>query len=182
MKYLLFLLVPLGIALFIISLKNLIRFTKTEILYEMSCSRDTGSFTLSDDGEYGLWISGKLFSVSPVGTLGFRIINQGTGEEIPLSLSIMRSKVNGFEKGRMELYFFFAKKGRYVISLDGRANAFDKVGASIMNAIIKKPVDLSKYSVQIRNHTPGFLLVLCILGVIFSSMTTLLGIILPVVL
>ena len=170
MKYLLFLLVPLGIALFIISLKNLIRFTKTEILYEMSCSRDTGSFTLSDDGEYGLWISGKLFSVSPVGNFGFRIINQGTGEEIPLSLSIMHSKVNGFEKGR------------YVISLDGRASAIDKVGASIRNAIIKQTLDLSKYSVQIRNHTPGFLLVLCILGVIFSSMATLLGIVLPVVL
>lgn len=182
MKYLLFLLVPLGIALFIISLKNLIRFTKTEILYEMSCSRDKGSFTLSDDGEYGLWISGKLFSVSPVGNFGFRIINQGTGEEIPLSLSIMHSKVNGFEKGRMELYYFFAKKGRYVISLDGRANAIDKVGASIMSAIIKQPIDLSKYSVQIRNHTPAFLLVSCILGVIFSSMATLLGIVLPVVL
>lgn len=148
----------------------------------MSCSRDNGSFTLSDDGKYGLWISGKLFSVSPVGNFGFRIINQGTGEEIPLSLSIMHSKVNGFDKGRIELYYFFAKKGRYVISLDGRANAIDKVGASIRDAIIRQPIDLSKYSVQIRNHTPGFLLVPCILGVIFSSMATLLGIVLPVVL
>lgn len=43
----------------IISIKYVIRFAKSEMIYEMPYSNETGTFTLAARGKYGLWISGK---------------------------------------------------------------------------------------------------------------------------
>lgn len=182
MKYLFCLFVPLGISLLILNIKNVIRFANAEIVYEMPCTNSEGVFTIKDEGEYGLWISGKLFTKPPIGEYGFKVINQHTGKEIPLSSIILRSKVNGFKTGRMELYSFRAEEGTYIISLNSEVSIRDKMGASVRNMISKQVVDYSLYSVQIRNHTSGYVLMLYIFGIIFASMATLAGIIIPIVL
>lgn len=166
----------------ILSIKHVIRFANAEIIYEMPCTNSEGVFTIKSEGRYGLWISGKLFTKPPIGEFGFKIINQHTGKAIPLASILLHTKVNGFKTGRMELYSFHAEEGTYIISLNGEASIRDKMGASIRNIINKQLVDYSLYSVQIRNHTSSYVLVLCILGIIFASMTTLVGIIIPIIL
>ncbi|SFE34617.1 hypothetical protein SAMN02910327_00961 [Peptostreptococcaceae bacterium pGA-8] len=182
MKYLFCLLIPIGISLLILSIKYVIRLVNAEIVYEMPCTDNEGAFTIKGDGRYGPWISGKLFTKSPIGEFGFKVINQHTGKEIQLSSILLRSKVNGFKTGRMELYSFRAEKGTYIISLNGEASARDKTGASVRNSINRQFVDYNSYSVQIRNHISGYVLMLCIFGIIFASMATLAGIIIPIVL
>ncbi|MDY3051701.1 MAG: hypothetical protein SOR89_00740 [Ndongobacter sp.] len=137
---------------------------------------------LRGEGRYGLWISGKLFSKPPIGEFGFNVINRRTGKEIPLSPILLRSKVNGFNTGRMALYSFHAEEGTYVISLNGEAGIRDKMGAFIRNRINKQLVDYSLYSVQIRTYTSGYVLMRCIFGILFASMATFAGIIVPIVL
>lgn len=182
MKYLFCLLIPIGISLLILSIKRVIRFANTEIVYEMPCTNSEGVFTIKEEGQYGLWISGKLFTKPPIGEFGFKVINQHTGKEIPLSSIFLHSKVSGFKTGRMELYYFRAEEGTYTISLNGEASIRDKISVSVRNMISKQFVDHSLYSVQIRDHTSGYVLMLYIFGIIFASMVTLAGIIIPIVL
>ncbi len=182
MKYLFCLLIPIGISLLILSIKQVLRLANAEILYEMPCTDSEGVFTIKTEGRYGLWISGKLFTKTPIGELGFKVINQCTGKEIPLSSIFLRSKVNGFKTGRMELYSFRAEEGKYIISLNGEASSGDKMCASVVNIINKQFVDYSLYSVQIRNHTSACILALYIFGIIFASMATLAGIVIPIAL
>lgn len=182
MKYLFCLLIPIGISLLFLSIKKVIHFANAEIVYEMPCTNSEGVFTIKAEGRYGLWISGKLFTKPPIGEFGFRVINQHTGKEIPLSSILLRSNVNGFKTGRIELYTFYAEEGTYIISLDGEASVRDKMGAFVRNMINKQFVDYSLYSVQIRKHTSSYVLMLYIFGIIFASMATLAGIIIPIVL
>ncbi len=182
MKYLFCLLIPIGISLLILSIKQVVRFANAEIVYEMPYTNSEGAFTIKAEGRYGLWISGKLFTKTPIGEFGFKVINQRTGKEIPLSSILLRSTVNGFKTGRMELYSFHAEEGTYIISLNGEASIRDKMGASVRNMINKQFVDYSLYSVQIRNHTSSYVLMLYILGIIFASIVTLAGIVIPIVL
>ena len=53
MKYLFCLLIPAGLFLLIISIKYVIRFAKSEMIYEMPYSNETGTFTLAARGKYG---------------------------------------------------------------------------------------------------------------------------------
>lgn len=182
MKYLFCLLIPIGVSLLIICLKSILRFAKNEIIYEMPYKNKTGTFTLETDGTYGLWLHGKLWTKPPLGEFGFNITHQQTGKKIPLSITFLRRSVNGIKTGRIELYSFHAEKGTYVISLDGETSHRDKISAIIRNMINKQSVDDSLYSIQIRHHTPEYVLLICIFGMIFGFMATLLGIILPIIL
>ena len=182
MKYLFCILIPIGLSVLIISIKHIVRFANAKMLYEMSCTSREGIFTLITQGKYGIWLSGKQFIKSPIGELGIKLINQQTGKNIPLSAKLLRTSVNGFETGRIELYSFWAEEGIYVISLDGEGSAGDKVGSFVINAINKHPVDYSQFSIQIRKHIPVMVLVLCILGIILGFMAMGLGIVFSIVL
>lgn len=180
MNYLFLLLIPVGITLAVITGKHIFRSATAEMVYEMPCSNGESVFTISDNGNYGIWINGKLFSKSPLGDFGFNIIDQRTGNRILLSPILMRTSVNGFKTSRLELYSFYAEEGTYVISLNGEASAFDKGIAAVRNTITQQPVDYSLYSVQIRKHSPVYALFLSIFGLIFGIIATLLGIVLPI--
>lgn len=166
----------------IFSVRQVVRFANAEIVHEMPCVDREGVFTIKDEGQYGLWISGVLLTKPPIGEFGFRVVRRHTGEEIPLSSVFLRGKVNGLKTGRMELYSFHAEKGTYRILLYGEAGVRDQIGASVRNRMCQGSADHSLYSVQIRRHTSGFVLALSVFGVIFASAATLAGVIMPIVL
>lgn len=182
MKYLFCLLIPLGLFLLVLAIKRLVRSVNSEILYELPCIKKEGVFTLSDEGKYDLWLSGKLFTKSPIGEFGLKLTNKETGEAVPLNASLMRSQVNGLKTGRMKLYSFKAKEGAYVLSMTGEGRLSDKLAVSIMNKIVKQPVDYSLFSVQLRRHTPISSIILCDCGIILGFIAILSGIVLPLVL
>lgn len=156
MRNLCFLLIPMGIALLIFSIRKMIRFAKAELFFEMPCTEEEGWVHLPR-GKYGIWLSGSRFKKTPIGNIGFQLSRAETGEKLYLSPSLMRTSVTSFDKGRMELYHFqVEEEGNYTLSLDGESSVRDRLEASIGNLLFKKPVDLSSFTIQIRKGSSTY--------------------------
>ena len=178
MRNLCFLLIPMGIALLIFSIRNTIRFAKAEIFFEMPCLEEEGSVYLPQ-GKYGIWLSGKRFTKSPLGKISFRLVEEETGNRVNLAPSLMRPSVSGFKLARMELYSFYVEEGNYTLSLDGEGSVRERIEASIGNLLIKKPVDLSSFTVQIRKGKSLAMFFLSVFGINIAVWMILGGIMLP---
>lgn len=182
MNYLFLLLIPLGLILLIISIKNIIRLANAQILYEMSCSEGESVFRLDYRGKYSIWLSGRQFVKSPIGEFGIEIINQKTRKNIPLTPSIFRTRVSAFKTARVELYYFEAEAGTYTISMNDEADIRDKISSFLVNTLIKAPVDYSLFSIQVREYFSTVILILYIWGIILSSFMIVGGIVLTLTL
>ena len=178
MRNLCFLLIPMGIVLLIFSIRNTIRFAKAELFYEMPCLEEEGRVHLPQ-GKYGIWLSGKRFTKSPLGKIGFRLVEEETGNRVNLAPSLMRPSVSGFKMARMELYSFQVEEGNYILSINGEGSVRDRIEASIGDLLIKKPVDLSSFTVQIRKGKSLAMFFLSIFGINIAIWMILGGIMLP---
>ena len=168
----------MGIALLIFSIRNTIRFAKAELFFEMSCLEEEGSVHLPQ-GKYGIWLSGKKFTKSPLGKIGFQLVEEATGNRVNLAPSLMRPSVSGFREARVELYSFYVEEGNYTLSLDGESSVRDRLEASIENLLFKQPVDLSKFTVQIRKGNSIAMFLFAILGIHLAAWMILGGVMLP---
>ena len=182
MKYLFFLLIAIGLPIFIISIKYILRFTNSEVIYELPFTDEQGTFTIVHNGDYALWLSGKKFTKSPLGEFGLSVLNKTTGENVKLSEIFLRDGVDLFKRGRMMLYSFQAEEGEYLISLDNEGSIRDKMSNFLTNVIIRKPVDYKLFSIQVRTHVSSTILTLCILTNIFASAMIISGIAFPMIL
>ena len=181
MRNLCFLLIPMGIVLLIFSIRKMIRFAKSEIFFEMPYTEEEGSVHLPQ-GKYGIWLSGKRFTKSPLGKIGFQLVEEETGNRVNLAPSLMRPSVSGFKMERMELYSFYVEEGNYTLSLDGESSVRDRLEASIENLLFKQPVDLSNFTVQIRKGNSIAMFFLAILGINLAAWMILGGVMLPFIL
>ena len=168
----------MGITLLIVSIRNTIRFAKAELFYEMPCLEEEGSVYLPQ-GKYGIWLSGKRFTKSPLGKIGFRLVEEETGNRVNLAPSLMRPSVSGFKLARMELYSFYVEEGNYTLSLDGEGSVRERIEASIGDLLVKKPVDLSSFTVQIRKGKSMAMFFLSVFGLNIAIWMILGGIMLP---
>ena len=116
-KYLLFLLVPVGIYLMVISIKKITAFAKAKMIYEMPVSSIDGSFTIEESGKYDIWLCGKKYSVSPIYNLDIKLKNNATGKSVILYPDFFRTTANSFKDARIKLYTFSVESGSYNISL-----------------------------------------------------------------
>jgi hypothetical protein len=182
MNYIFLLLIPLGLILLIISIKNIIRFANAQMLYEMSCVDREGVFRLDSRGQYSIWLSGKQLIKSPIGEFGIEIINQKTRKNIPLISNIFRTSVSASKIARVELYYFEAEAGTYIISMNDEVDIRDKISSFLVNTIIKSPVDYSLFFIQVREHFSTVILILYIWGIILSSFMIVGGIVLTLTL
>ena len=169
----------MGIALLIFSIRNTIRFAKAELFYEMPCLEEEGRVHLPQ-GNYGIWLSGKRFTKSPLGKIGFQLVEEATGRRVNLFPNLMRTTVSGFKMARMELYSFqVEEEGNYILSINGEGSVRDRIEASIGNLLVKKPVDLSNFTVQIRKGNSIAIFFFAILGINLAAWMILGGIMLP---
>ena len=178
MRNLCFLLIPMGIALLIFSIRNTIRFAKAELFFEMPCTEEEGNVHLPQ-GNYGIWLSGKKFTKSPLGKIGFRLVEEETGNRVNLAPNLMRTSVSRFREARVELYSFYVEEGNYTLSLDGESSVRDRLEVSIGNLLFKQPVDFSSFTVQIRKGKSLAMFFLSILGINLAVWMILGGIMLP---
>ena len=179
MRNLCFLLIPMGIAVLIFSIRNTIRFAKAELFYEMPCLEEEGKVHLPQ-GKYGIWLSGKRFTKSPLGKIGFQLVEEETGNRVSLAPNLMRTTVSGFKMARMELYSFqVEEEGNYILSINGEGSVRDRIEASIGDLLIKKPVDLSSFTVQIRKGKSIAMFFLSVFGINIAVWMILGGIMLP---
>ena len=182
MNHLFLLLIPLGLIILIISIKNTIRFANAQMLYEMSCAEGEGVFRLDDSGKFSIWLSGNQLVKSPIGEFSIEIINQKTRKNIPLTASVFRTRVSAFKTARVELYYFEAEAGTYIISMNDDVDIRDKVSSLLVNAIIKTPANYSLFSIQVREYFSTISLFLSIWGIILSSFMVVGGIVLTLTL
>lgn len=179
MRNLCFLLIPMGIALLIFSIRKSICFAKAELFFEMPCLEEEGSVHLPQ-GKYGIWLSGKRFTKSPLGKIGFQLVEEETGNRVSLAPNLMRTTVSGFKMARMELYSFqVEEEGNYILSINGEGSVRDRIEASIGDLLIKKPVDLSSFTVQIRKGKSIAMFFLSVFGINLAVWMILGGIMLP---
>lgn len=89
----------------IISIKYVIRFAKSEMIYEMPYSRGTGTFTLAARGKYGLWISGEKFKKAPLGEFGLTLVNRDTGQSVPPVCSSFAYRCDRAQQVQAEIVF-----------------------------------------------------------------------------
>lgn len=169
MNHIFLLLIPLGLIILIISIKNTIRFANAQMLYEMSCADREGVFRLDSRGQYSIWLSGKQLIKSPIGEFGIEIINQKTRKNVHLKANAFGTRVSIFKYARVELYYFEAEAGTYTISMNDEADIRDKISSFLVNTIIKAPVDYSLFSIQVREYFSTVSLFLYIWGMILSS-------------
>lgn len=172
MKYLFFILVPIGLYIIIISIKKVRGFVKAKMIYEMPVTAIDGSFTFDESGKYDIWLSGKKFSVSPIYKLNIKLKNNETDESVPMSKIIFRTTVNGFKDARVKLYTFGAESGSYNISLADSAETRE-------NIINNRGIDYNKFSIQIRENVQSLSIFLSILGIILGFIAIDVGLALP---
>ena len=172
LKYLLFLLVPVGIYQMVVSIKKLTAFAKAKMIYEMSVSAIDGSFILEDGGKYDIWLSGKKYAVSPIYNLDIKLKNNATEKFVILYPDFFRITANSVKDARVKLYTFDADRGSYNISLTDSVEERE-------NIINNRGIDYKKFSIQIRENVQGLTIFLGVLGIILGFMAIDVGLVIP---
>lgn len=171
-KYLLFLLVPVGIYQMVVSIKKLTAFAKAKMIYEMSVSAIEGSFRLEDGGKYDIWLSGKKYAVSPIYNLDIKLKNNATGKSVILYPDFFRTTTSSIKDFRVKLSTFDAETGSYNISLTDSVEERE-------NIINNRGIDYKKFSIQIRENVQGLTIFLGVLGIILGFMAIDVGLVFP---
>ena len=172
LKYLLLLLVPVGIYLIVIGIKKVRGFAKAKMIYEMPVSPIDGSFILDESSKYDIWLSGKKYSVSPIYNLDIKLKNNATGKFMQLYPDFFRTTANSFKDARVKLYTFGAESGSYNISLSDRPEERE-------NIINNRGIDYSKFSIQIRENVKVLNIFLGVLGIVLGLMAIDVGLAFP---
>ena len=163
LKYLLFLLVPVGIYLMVIGIKKVRLFAKAKMIYEIPVSSINGSFRLEDGGKYDIWLSGKKYSVSPIYNLDIKLKNNATGEFVILYPDFFRTTASSIKDVRVKLYTFDADRGSYNISLTDSVEERE-------NIINNRVIDYKKFSIQIRENVKTATIFVGVWGIILGFM------------
>ena len=171
-RYLLFLLVPVGIYLMVIGIKKVSGFAKAKMIYEMSVSSIDGSFTLEDGGKYDIWLCGKKYSVSPIYNLDIKLKNNATGEFVILYPDFFRTTTSSIKDFRVKLSTFDADRGSYNISLTDSVEERE-------NIINNRGIDYKKFSIQIRENVNTATIFVGVLGIILGFMAIDVGLVFP---
>lgn len=171
-KYLLFLLVPVGIYLMVIGIKKVSGFAKAKMIYEMSVSAIDGSFRLEDGGKYDIWLSGKKYSISPIYNLDIKLKNNATGKFVILYPDFFRITASSIKDFRVKLSTFDADRGSYNISLTDSVEERE-------NIINNRGIDYKKFSIQIRENVNTATIFLGVLGIILGFIAIDVGLVFP---
>lgn len=171
-RYLLFLLVPVGIHLMVIGIKKVSGFAKAKMIYEMSVSSIDGNFRLEDGGKYDIWLSGKKYAVSPIYNLDIKLKNNATGKSVILYPDFFRTTTSSIKDFRVKLSTFDADRGSYNISLTDSVEERE-------NIINNRGIDYKKFSIQIRENVNTATIFVGVLGIILGFMAIDVGLVFP---
>lgn len=148
-RILLFCLIPLGAFILYHGIKILRKAFNGKVMLEMPYLQKTGEFTIENGGIYSIWQKGEMFKKTPIDQFSTHVYEKVSQQEINLSYSLMSPRSNDFSTGRMEIYTFHATPGIYELRLqDG--SSVSNVQGFISKLLPLQSVDLSKYSIQIR--------------------------------
>lgn len=180
MYNLFFLLIPIGLCLLVVGIRNTVRLANPEKVYELPYVDEKGTFTIDEPGKYSVWLNGKLLQKIPIGEFGLSLTNCETRLSIPLYKPLLPARVNGFKIGRIELYDFKADAGTYSLERTNFASMSDRMRQSVGHILLRKPIDYNQFSFQLYRQTSKVALSLSIIGIVIGFITFILGILLPI--
>lgn len=176
---LLFLLTPLGIYILIISIKGMRKFVKQKVIFEVPFQCGEGTFTISQEKRYAVYLSGKAYKKNPIANVRLNAYNCTTQESLKITPCFLRTSFTGMDgTGRIKLATFRTEPGRYTISFVGKGLAIDRAVSHVADKIIPNR-DYSSFMVQIREDCSTAILFVAIWGIILGSIATISGLILP---
>lgn len=157
----LFCLIPVGIFLLVKTIRMLKKTFNGKIMAEVPFTQKETTFQLSGSRVYAIWQKGQLFRKTPVDKFEMQLIRESNGQEVPLTTSLLRPNMNGFETGRMEMKRFYAESGNYKLILreSSGSSSFEQVFSGLFPA---KMVDYDKYFIQVRESGPAYQMFLAI--------------------
>lgn len=168
-----FLIILLGIVLFIFSLINIMNvfISQSSPILKMKFSEGSKRFLIEKSGEYSLCKDLKFFSISPLEEYNPVISNALTGENINLRKVFLRFRYRGFGNSHSEAFSFFAQEGEYIITLN---KIYDK---NTENNNVVRDRNISNYGLQITKKFNFIKFSLSIWGLVMGLLLFLFGII-----
>ena len=160
-RALLFCLIPIGLFIVFRAIKLLRNAFNGDVLLMLPHQDNIGRFTVSKSGVYAVWHKGPLFKKTPLAQFRPHILNTSTNKESKLHRSLLSPRSNNFATGSMELFTFRAEVGHYQLKLISGSST-SRLQAMIGDALPLAGIDLSQYSIEIRESQPQILTILSI--------------------
>ncbi|WP_201550578.1 hypothetical protein [Psychrobacter fjordensis] len=132
-----------------------------DVLLALPYRDSVGNFTITKSGIYAIWHKGPVFKKTPLAQFRPHISSTTTGKEIQLNPSILSPRSNNFATGRMELFTFRAEVGHYELKLVSGSST-SRLQAIVGNAIPLADIDLSLYSIEVKESQSQILTILAI--------------------
>jgi hypothetical protein len=180
-RTLLLLIVPVGIFIVFKAIKLLRSAFNGDVLLALPYHDGVGNFTITKSGIYAIWHKGPVFKKTPLAQFQPHISSTTTGKEIKLNPSILSPRSNNFATGRMELFTFRAQAGHYELKLVPGSST-SRLQATVGNAMPLADIDLSLYSIEVKESQSQILTILAIpllllgiLGIVGSLVAELLA-------
>ncbi|WP_201591293.1 hypothetical protein [Psychrobacter fozii] len=160
-RILLFLIVPVGIFTVFKAIKLLRSAFNGDVLLALPYHDNVGNFTITKSGIYAIWHEGPVFKKTPLAQFRPHISSTTTGKKIKLNPSILSPRSNSFATGRMELFTFRAEVGHYELKLVSGSST-SRLQAIVGSAIPLADIDLSRYSIEVKESQSQILTILAI--------------------
>lgn len=160
-RILLFCCVPAGIFILVKGIKLIRRSFYGPVFLEISYAEGGGDFTLTDAGNYSIWLKAPLLKRVPVDKYRPHVYHAATGNEVALSYSITGMHANDFEEGRQEIFTFTAEAGEYQLHIT-EGSSLSGLQSIIAQLIPSGDINLTKHFLQVRKTQPAILAYLAI--------------------
>lgn len=167
-RILFFCLVPIGIFLLTKGIKLSQKHFSGEVVFEISYIQKSGRFTISKAGNYSIWLKGPLFKRTPIDQFQPTIYQEETKRYLHLDYPMTKTSSNNGSTGRMRLFNFYAPTGDYQFDLTSGSSRMP-LEAALAWILPKKPADLSKFYMEIKESKSSLYLIGGILLIIFSA-------------
>ncbi len=167
-KILFFSLIPIGIFILIKGIQLIKKTFYGKVLLEIPYLQKIGHFSVTKAGKISINHKGQSFRRTPIDKFTPHIYNEETHQEVKIHYSLIRPRTNDFSSGRMEVYYFYAPVGKYRLELKDEENLLKNEGV-IANMTSAKPIDLSKYFIEIRETQSSVITFIAILLITFGG-------------
>ena len=179
-RALLFCLIPIGLFIVFRAIKLLRNAFNGDVLLTLPYQDNIGRFTVSKSGVYAVWHKGPLFKKTPLAQFRPQLLNTSTNKESKLHRSLLSPRSNNFATGSMELFTFRAEVGHYELKLISGSST-SRLQAMIGGALPLADIDLSQYSIEIRESQSQLLTILAIPLLLLGILGIIGGLVLGVV-
>ena len=162
LRILFFCLVPLGVFFIFKGIQLARKAFSGAILLEIPYNQRTGQFSIPTSGAFTIWQKGRLQKRPRVTNIQPIIRHTVTQQEVPLYSVRSQVSSNNGSVGRVQIFSFDAQAGSYTLQL-------------VESAGFDKPVDLSKYFIQVSERQPSYYIVFGVLLILLGAFTAMGG-------